>query len=58
MDVVIIVEGQGLCYDASSCFFSCLATPYLLISLMELYVYYTSYTSITTTIHIVLIYNY
>ena len=58
MDIVIIVEGQGLCYDASACFFSCLVTPYQVITLIESYVHDTSYTCITTTIHIVFVYNY
>jgi hypothetical protein len=56
--IVIIVEGQGICYVASSGFFSCLVTPYQLITLIESYVYDTSCTCITTTIHMILVYNY
>jgi len=58
MDIVITVEGQGLCYDASACFFSCLVTLYQLIILIESYVYDTSYTCITTSIQRVFVYNY
>ena len=58
MDAVIIVEGQGVCYDASSCFLCCLVTPYQLITLIVSYVYDTSYTCITTTIHVIFFYNY
>ena len=54
MDIVIIVEGQGVCYNVSSCFFSCLVTTYQLITLSESYVYDTSYTCIKTTIHMIL----
>jgi len=35
---MIIVEGQGVCFDASACFFSCLMTTYQLITLIESYV--------------------
>ena len=55
---MIIVECQGVCYDASSCLFSCLVTPYQLITLIKSYGYDTSYTCIPTTIHIILVYNY
>jgi len=58
MDIVIIVDGQGVCYDASSCFFSCLVTPYQLITLIESYVYDTSYTCFATAIHVTFVYNY